>query len=542
MAIGNIYIIAGVSVVGGALFGFDISSLSAQLGMQSYLCYFNEGPKGPPFDDNEQCSGPKPLHQGGITAAMSAGSWLGALISGYVSDILGRKKSIMIGCIVWLIGSIISCASQNIPMLAIGRMINGLAVGIESAQVPVYIAEISPPSKRGRFIGFQQWAITWGILIMYYMSYGCYYIGENNSRNYNTASFRVPWALQMVPAIFLFFMMMPLPESPRWLARKDRWEDCHSVLTLVHGKGDPNHPFVMAELQDIKDMCEFERRHSDVTYLDLFRPRMIHRTITALFTQIWSQLTGMNVMMYYIANIFSMAGYEGDSTLLASSIQYVLNVVMTLPALIWMDKWGRRGPLLTGALLMAIWMFINAGVLATYGEIIEGGIGGVAAQSMKVSGSPAKALIASTYLFVCSYAPTWGPTSWAYPPELFPLRLRSKGVSLATSGNWAFNTALGLFVPEALANIKWRTYIIFGVFLIAMFIHTFFLFPETAGKTLEELEAMFDDPNGIPYIGTAPWKTHVATSSTRRAEAGDLEARLSKGPVAQHTEASVEKS
>lgn len=181
-------------------------------------------------------------------------------------------------------------------MLVVGRVINGLSVGIESAQVPVYIAEISPPSKRGRFIGMQQWAITWGILIMYYISYGCSFIGEQNSRNYNTASWRIPWGLQMVPAIFLFFMMMLLPESPRWLARKDRWEDCRAVLTLVHGHGDPNHPFVALELQDIKDMCAFEASISDVTYLDLFKPRMINRTMIGLFTQIWSQLTGMNVM------------------------------------------------------------------------------------------------------------------------------------------------------------------------------------------------------------------------------------------------------
>lgn len=181
-------------------------------------------------------------------------------------------------------------------MLIAGRIINGLCVGIESAQVPVYIAEISPPSKRGRFIGMQQWAITWGILIMYYISYGTSFIGTQDFIGWKTESFRIPWGLQMIPAVFLFFMMMILPESPRWLARKDRWEDCRAVLALVHGKGDPDHPFVAMELQDIKDMCEFERRHSNVTYLDLFKPDMINRTLIGLFTQIWSQLTGMNVM------------------------------------------------------------------------------------------------------------------------------------------------------------------------------------------------------------------------------------------------------
>ncbi|KAK8922680.1 glucose transporter [Metarhizium anisopliae BRIP 53293] len=524
MVVGNIYVIAAVSVVGGGLFGFDISSLSAQLGEQSYLCYFNQGPHGPPYT-NEKCSGPHELVQGGITAAMAAGSWLGALISGPLSDRLGRKYSIMVGCIIWLVGSTICCAAQNIGMLIVGRIINGLCVGIESAQVPVYIAEISPPSKRGRFIGMQQWAITWGILIMYYISYGTSFIGEQEYFGWKASSFRIPWGLQMIPAVFLFFMMIILPESPRWLARKDRWEDCRSVLALVHGKGDPDHPFVAMELQDIKDMCEFERRHSNVTYFDLFKPDMINRTLIGLFTQIWSQLTGMNVMMYYIANVFSMAGYEGNANLLASSISYIINVFMTIPALLWVDRWGRRPTLLVGSVLMATWMYANAGILANYAEVVPGGINGVAAQSMRLTGAPAKGLIACTYLFVASFAPTWGPVSWIYPPELYPLRLRGKGVAMSTSGNWAFNTALGLFVPPALANIRWKTYLIFAIFNTVAFFHVLFVFPETAGKTLEETEAMFEDPNGIKYLGTPAWKTKVVTKLVDRAEHGDVEAK-----------------
>ena len=140
--------------------------MSAIISTPAYLCYFNQGPQGPPFNANPSCSGPSPGTQGGITAAMPAGSWVGALISGYLSDILGRKKSIMIGCLIWIVGSTIICASQDIGMLIAGRIINGFCVGIESAQVPVYISEIAPPSKRGRLVGLQQWAITWGIMIM----------------------------------------------------------------------------------------------------------------------------------------------------------------------------------------------------------------------------------------------------------------------------------------------------------------------------------------------------------------------------------------
>lgn len=143
--------------------GFDISSMSAILGTTSYKCYFNNNG----FDEDGMCRGPSPPVQGGITASMTAGSWLGALISGYLSDILGRRYAIMIGCVIWIIGSAITCASQNIAMLVVGRLINGFCVGIQSAQVPVYISECVPPTKRGRLVGLQQWAITWGILILY---------------------------------------------------------------------------------------------------------------------------------------------------------------------------------------------------------------------------------------------------------------------------------------------------------------------------------------------------------------------------------------
>lgn len=207
-----------------------------------------------------------------------------------------------------------------------------------------------------------------------------------------------------------------------------------------------------------------------------------------------------------------MAGKDGtEANLLASSIQYVINVVMTVPALIWVDRWGRRPTLLIGAALMATWLFANAGIMATYGHYVPGGVNHVAAASWSVSGAASTGIIACTYLFVASYAPTWGPVSWIYPPELYPMRVRGKAVAFATSGNWAFNTALGAFVPPAFEAQQWRVYIIFGVFCVAMFIHVFFLFPETAGKTLEEVREIFEDPRGIKGVGTPAWKTHVST-------------------------------
>ncbi|KAI4097271.1 MAG: hypothetical protein L6R37_006833, partial [Teloschistes peruensis] len=462
--IGNIYAIAAVAIIGGGLFGFDISSMSAIIAIPQYKCYFQSEPIP---DDHSQCVGPTSSVQGGITAAMPGGSWLGALCSGYISDMFGRKKAIMIGAVIWWIGSTIICASQNVGMLVAGRVINGFCVGICSAQVP---------------------------------------------------------GLQMIPAIGLFFAMFLLPESPRWLARKDRWEEVHSVLTLVHGKGDPHSPLVTREMGEIREMVEFEKNNADVTYLELFKPHMINRTHIGVFTQIWSQLTGMNVMMYYITYVFTMAGISGNQLLVSSSVQYVINVVMTVPALLYVDRWGRRPTLLVGAALMMTWLFANAGLLASKGRYAGAkGVKNVKEASWEVAGPASKAVIACSYLFVASYAPTWGPVSWIYPPELFPLRVRGKAVALATSANWAFNFALGYFVPPAFVNIKWQTYLVFGVFCFSMFVHVFFLFPETAGKTLEEVVDIFEDPKGIKNIGTPAWKTRVSTRQTSMLERGGVD-------------------
>ncbi|KAK2800883.1 hypothetical protein FQN51_005818 [Onygenales sp. PD_10] len=512
----NIYMIAAVAVIGGGLFGFDISSMSAIISTQAYLCYFNQGPNywGVITPDNPKghCSGPSPSTQGGITAAMPGGSWVGALVSGFLSDIFGRKKSIQIGALIWIIGSVITAASQNIAMLIVGRLINGISVGICSAQVPVYISELAPPSKRGRLVGMQQWAITYGILIMFYMSYGCSFIGKPKSPN----AFRTPWALQMIPAILLFFALLFMPESPRWLGRKGRWNEAREIIAGTHAKGDPNHRLVQAELDEIKSFIDVEEKNA-AGYLDLFKKDMIFRTHVGVFTQIWSQLTGMNVMMYYITYVFAMAGLKGNNLLVSSSIQFIINVVMTVPALIWVDRWGRRNTLLVGGVLMCTFMFATGGIMGANGHHVPEGIDGVKAASWSVnSGAPAKAVVACTYLFVASFAPTWGPVSWIYPPELYPRRYRSKAVSLCTSSNWIFNFALSYFVPPSFENIQWRTYMLFGVFCAAMTLHVFLAFPETAGKSLEAVEEMF-------LSDTKAWNTHVSTKELKAFERGDIE-------------------
>jgi len=200
----------------------------------------------------------------------------------------------------------IQCASQNIGMLVVGRVIAGLCVGIASSICPVYQAEIAPKEIRGRVVSLQQWAITWGILIQYFIQYGASWVGGGpNDPNQPTSAFRIPWGIQIIPAVILFFGMYFLPKSPRWLASKDRWEEAIQVMASLHGGGDVNHPKVLAEYQEIEEALRFEREEAISSYKQLTEPRMLKRVLLGMSIQMWSQLCGMNVMMYYVVCEYS---------------------------------------------------------------------------------------------------------------------------------------------------------------------------------------------------------------------------------------------
>jgi len=495
----NIYTICAFAAIGGGLFGFDISSMSGVLGTQAYINYFGN---------------PLGFRQGGITASMPAGSLVGALGSSYLADYFGRKYTIQIGAVIWIIGSIIQCASQNVGMLVAGRVIAGLCVGITSSVVPVYQSEIAPKEIRGRVVSLQQWAITWGILIQYFIQYGASFVdGGANNKSQGPPAFRIPWGIQIIPAFLLLVGLIWFPKSPRWLASKDRWDEALNVLAAVHGGGDLNHPKVLAEYQEIEETIRFEREEVSSSYADLVKPRIFKRVILGMSLQMWSQLCGMNVMMYYIVYVMQGAGITNP--LLPASIQYVINVAMTLPAIIFIDRLGRRPALVIGAFFMMTWLFISGSVQAKFGVPNHDptvNVTWVIPAQHKVQ---SRVVIACSYLFVATFATTWGPISWVYPAEVFPNKVRAKAVSLATASNWAWNTGLAFGVPPLLASINWKMYFIFATFNGVACIHMFLTAPETMGKTLEEMDDVFDS-------GRPAWKS-VPKGSRLDAIAKDIE-------------------
>ncbi|KAI8341751.1 general substrate transporter [Chlamydoabsidia padenii] len=471
----NVYVISGWASIGGIMFGFDIGSNSGTIGTTQYHDYFNH---------------PDALLQGGINAALSAGCFVGALCAGYPADRYSRKFTLIAASALFIIGSLLQSAANGVPMLCAGRVINGLSVGVTSMVIPLYQSEVAPKEIRGRLVAVQQWSITWGIFLAFWIQTGCAHIE-------GTGAFRAPWAIQAIPAIVLCAGMWAFPHSPRWLADHGRMEEAIKVLADIHGDGDMNHPRVIVEVEEIQAVIKFDREQASHRYSDLFKPGIAYRVFLGVCLQIWQQLTGMNIIMFYVVFLFQQAGIGNsqDSTLIASGVSYVVNVVMTVPAILFVDKWGRRPTMIFGALAMSCFLWIVGGLLYTGDWYIQQdpaqsnyGKWSVTLPNIQTT----NAVVACVYLFVASFATTWGPLGWVYPAEIYPLRVRAMAISLSTAANWLFNWLLSFVVPLMMEKLRYGLYFLFAAFNFLMAVHVFVSYPETKGFTLEEMDIVFE--------------------------------------------------
>ncbi|BGP41793.1 hypothetical protein JCM10449v2_005784 [Rhodotorula kratochvilovae] len=467
----NNYIVGALPTLAGLMFGCDLISMSGMTNNPEYL---------------EQFKHPDSELQGGIVASMAGGSFAGSLLTSWLADKIGRKRCIIISGFVWVIGCIIQAASYNVECLIAGRVIGGIAIGIGSSIVTTYQAEITKPELRGRIVSIQQLAITTGEMLQFFVTFGFSYIASD-------ISFRLPWALQGIPGLVLGCTMTLFPESPRWLCDRGREAEALQILADVHAKGDTEDEFVQAEFAQIKRQIEFDRTQAARSYLDLFKPEARRRTFLACVTQMWSQLSGNNVMMYYIVYVFQGAGLTGRrNNLIASGVQYVLHAFATIPAVVWADKWGRRRMAIYGMLFMSTCLFSVGGIMASFGQPLSTSSSATVQWSIVGHTNARNAVIVLSYLFVCAFSFSYGPFSWLYPSEIHTIRTRGKAVSLATATNWMFNFALAFSTPVAFRNIVYKTYFLYGTFCFCAATTVFFLFPETKGRTLEEMDDLFN--------------------------------------------------
>ncbi|KAL1978863.1 hypothetical protein VTN31DRAFT_1722 [Thermomyces dupontii] len=505
----NTYFLAIIATMGGMLFGFDISSMSAIVSTKQYIDFF----------DN-----PHGVLQGAIGSSLAAGSVIGSAMAGPVSDRIGRRDSIMFACLWWLVGTGIQAGVTDWGTLIAGRVLNGVCVGITSSQVPVYLAEISKKEKRGSILVIQQLAIEWGIFIMFFIGYGCSFID-------GPASFRTAWGLQYVPCVLLMIGLPFLPRSPRWLAKVDRTEEAITTLARIQANGDVNDPLVVAEWEEITTVLVAERSAAP-GWRKFVQNGMWKRTFAGFSVQAWQQLSGANIMTYYVVYVFAMANLQGNILLISSGVQYALFIVFTSVIFFYIDKTSRRGLLIWGALSMAACHFVVAGVLSA-GEYVPDGVDGNLNVRIRVMGSKAHTVIAFSYLLIICYALTLAPVCWVYAAEVWSLETRATGMGIAAIGNWLFNFALGLYLPPGFANITWKMFLVHGFLCVGAAAQFFLSYPETCGKTLEEIEEMFS-PDG-PY----PWQTKKGESKLDARIREAQEKNLQIKDVAVHEEHAV---
>ncbi|CAM0134845.1 unnamed protein product, partial [Umbelopsis sp. WA50703] len=444
-----------------------------------------------------------------LVSVLMAGAFFGALISGPLADFIGRKRSIVLGTAVYIFGSIIQTAADGTGLMIAGRVISGVSIGQLSMLVPLYQSEIAPKELRGRLITMQQFAITIGIAVAFWIDFGT--INWEGSR-----SWRFPMGIRLIPAFFLLFGMIFMPYSPRWLMAKGRDLEALKTIAFLRGNTSLSDQTVQMIFTEIKQSVVFEQKFTSQTYWEIFRSGHEHnrrRIYLGIAVQVFQQLTGINVVVYYAADIFSSAGVPGTTAaLFANGVDGMVNVLATIPTIFFIDKWGRRPTLISGAVSCCVCMLVLAVVLATNsleGTTVSSDVTGTGSIALILDSKPSTVVImVFLYLFVACYAYSWGPVGWIYPAELYPQRLRAKALGITTAANWLFNFAISQLAPPMLNGIHWGTYLVFAIFCAIMAFTVWLDFPETKGKSLEEIDLLFsgqlkDDDLGVHHPATA---------------------------------------
>ncbi|KAK1775542.1 general substrate transporter [Copromyces sp. CBS 386.78] len=501
----RVFSIACFACIGGVLYGYNQGMFSGVLAMPAFqkrkMSLITDERKTDmgeydPIDPNASQT-----KKGWLTAILELGAWLGTLLSGFMAEVLSRKYGVLVACLVFMLGVIIQATSMSggHETILAGRFITGMGVGSLAMIIPIYNSEVAPPEVRGALVALQQLAICFGIMVSFWIDYGTNYIGGTKLETQSDAAWLVPICLQLAPALILFFGMMFMPFSPRWLIHHGREAEARKVLSNLRGLSQ-DHELVELEFLEIKAQSLFEKRSiaelfpelreqtawnvfklQFVAIKKLFQTKaMFRRVIVATVTMFFQQWSGINAVLYYAPQIFKQLGLGDNTTsLLATGVVGIVMFIATVPAVLWIDRVGRKPVLTIGALGMATCHIIIAVIVAKNIDQWE---------THKAAGWAAVAMV---WLFVIHFGYSWGPCAWIIVAEIWPLSTRPYGVALGASSNWMNNFIVGQVTPDMLSAIPYGTYIIFGVltYLGAAFI--WFFVPETKRLTLEEMDIIF---------------------------------------------------
>ncbi|KAI0285757.1 MFS monosaccharide transporter [Russula aff. rugulosa BPL654] len=469
---------------GGILFGYDTGTISGLQQMPNWLRTFGHPvPVSSTFPDGYGISSSQ---RSLIVSILSAGTFFGALSAAPIADSIGRKWGLVVACLVFSLGVVLQTAATALPPFITGRAWAGLGVGMVSTLVPMYQSECSPKWIRGAIVGLYQWGITIGLLLAA--------VFNNITKNRpNHSSYRIPIGIQFIWAAILAAGMTVLPESPRWLIKNHRDADAARALSRLTSL-PIDDPEVVFELEEIRLNLKHEEEVGGSSYIDCFRPsdnRILFRTLTGIFIQAWQQLTGINFIFYFGTTFFTNAGIRDP--FLISIATSTVNVCTTLPGLWGVERFGRRRLLLIGAVGMTVCEFI---------------IAIIGSATSKSNRSAQSALVAFVCFYIAFFASTWGPIGWVITGEIFPLKIRAKGVSLSAASNWLWNWAIAYSTPYMVgsgpgsADLGTKVFYIWGSMCFCCIIFAYFCVPETKGLSLEQIDLLYQNVapvNSVSY-------------------------------------------
>ena len=444
-----------VATLGGLLFGYDTAVISgAEKSIQAFLI------------DSQGLSA---FIHGATTSSALIGCIIGGAISGVLSSRFGRKRSLMLAALLFFLSALGSgypellFFEKGVPsinllmMFNFYRIIGGVGVGLASAISPIYIGEIAPADIRGRLVSLNQFAVIFGMLIVYFVNWG---IANGQSLEWiNSIGWRYMFLSEAIPAAIFGLLLFFIPETPRYLALTNRDDEALEILTRINGRERAKEIIV-----DIKETIS---HHSGAIFSYGKLVIMI-----GLLLSIFQQFVGINVAIYYAPRIFESMGAAKDASMLQTVVMGLVNVVFTIIAIVTVDKVGRKLLLIIGSIGMAVGMFAISAF--SYYDVIG------------------NATLVFIIVYTASFMMSWGPVTWVLISEIFPNKIRGRAVAIAVAFQWAANYLISSTYPAMMEYSGAMTYGFYGVMSILSAIFVWKMVPETKGKTLEELEELWE--------------------------------------------------
>ncbi|MBN1466323.1 sugar porter family MFS transporter [candidate division KSB1 bacterium] len=440
-----VYFAAIVAALGGLLFGYDTAVIAGAIGYLRHHFALNAA------------------QTGWAVSNALVGCILGVAGAGIMSDFLGRKKVLIFAAVLFTISAIGSALPATFAQFVIFRMIGGFGVGAASMVSPLFIAEISPPDMRGRLVSWNQFAIVFGMLVVYFVNY---IVAGFGSEQWNISTgWRWMLGSETLPALLFFALLFFVPESPRWLIKQGRIDAGQRILAAIGGAEHARR-----QVEDIRTMAQ-----ESGSLLTLFHPGLKRILFVGIGLAILQQVTGINVIIYYAPEIFKGLGASSDSALLQTVVIGVFNLGFTIVAMASVDRVGRKPLMLIGATGMGFSLFVFG--LAMYFRITAAWV------------------LIFVLSYIASFALSVGPVTWVILAEIFPTSVRGRAMSICTILLWAANWLVSQTFPMLDEN-EWLvakfhhgfSFWLYALFCLALLLVVRFGLPETKGRTLEEIE------------------------------------------------------